>query len=52
VLAVDQQHIGSAADLETRMKKVADTRPARVVFFVRRGAQTLFLELEPAWGPA
>jgi serine protease Do len=52
VLAVDGQAIASAAALEERMKKLAAVRPARVVFFVRRGAQTLFLELEPAWEPA
>ena len=52
VLAVDGQGIASAAALEERMKKLATTRPLRVVFFVRRGPQTLFLELEPAWGPA
>ena len=52
VLAVDGQPIVSAAALEERMKKLAETRPTRVVFFVRRGAQTLFLELEPAWEPA
>jgi S1-C subfamily serine protease len=52
VLAVDGQAIASATALEERMKKLAAARPARVVFFVRRGPQTLFLELEPAWGPA
>lgn len=51
VLAVDGQSIASSAVLEERMKALAAARPARVVFFVRRGAQTLFLELEPAWEP-
>jgi serine protease Do len=52
VLAIDGLPITSAAALEERMKKLAESRPARVVFFVRRGPQTLFLELEPAWEPA
>jgi len=51
VLAVDGRPIVSAAALEERMKALSQARPARVVFFVRRGAQTLFLELEPAWEP-
>jgi serine protease Do len=52
VLAVDGQPVASAAALEERMRQLAAARPERVVFFVRRGPQTLFLELEPAWGPA
>ena len=51
VLAVDGQPVPTAAALEARMKEVARSRPARVVFFVRRGAHTLFLEMEPAWAP-
>ncbi len=49
VLQVDGEPVGSLATLETRMKTIAESRPARVVFFVKRGVQTLFLELEPAW---
>jgi serine protease Do len=49
ILQVDGQPVGSLAALETRMKAIADARPSRVIFFVKRGVQTLFLELEPAW---
>jgi serine protease Do len=49
VLAVDGHPIQSVKDLREQMKHVEDTRPARVVFFVRRGVYTTFLELEPLW---
>jgi hypothetical protein len=31
------------------MERLAAGHPKQVVFFVLRGVQTLFLELEPAW---
>ena len=49
VLAVDDEPIGSGADLETQMERVQQQRAQRVVFLVRRGVSTLFLELEPDW---
>jgi len=49
VLSVDGQAIETAAALEARMNAIAQARPAHVVFLVRRGVHTLFLELEPAW---
>jgi serine protease Do len=52
VLSVDARPVASVAELETRMKTIGEARPARVVFFVRRGVQTMFLELEPAWAPS
>jgi serine protease Do len=49
VLAVDGQPVQSVKELRERMKQVEETKPARVVFFVRRGLSTTFLELEPLW---
>jgi serine protease Do len=49
VLSVDGHTIQKAADLREQMQRVARTKPERVVFFVRRGVHTMFLELEPAW---
>jgi serine protease Do len=49
VLSVDGHPIQKAADLSEQMKRVARTKPERVVFFIRRGVHTMFLELEPAW---
>lgn len=49
VLSVDGRSVNSSSALETRMREVASGKPSRVVFLVRRGVHTLFLELEPAW---
>jgi serine protease Do len=49
VLAVDGKPVKTVADLRNTMKEIESTRPPRVVFFVRRGVHTSFLELEPAW---
>jgi S1-C subfamily serine protease len=49
VLSVDGHAVEKTAALSQQMKQIADTKPERVVFFIRRGIHTLFLELEPAW---
>jgi serine protease Do len=49
VLAVDGQHINQISDLEAQMQAVAKRHPKQVVFLVRRGAHTLFVELLPKW---
>jgi serine protease Do len=52
VLAVDGERVVDAGALGARMRRLAAARPPRVVFFVLRGVQTLFVELEPAWPAA
>jgi S1-C subfamily serine protease len=52
VLAVDGERIADAAAMGARMRRLAAARAPRVVFFVMRGVQTLFVELEPAWPAA
>jgi hypothetical protein len=37
------------ADFETRMTDIHARKPAAVVFEVRRGIRTMFIELQPAW---
>jgi len=49
ILAVDGARVEDAGALRAQMARIAAGRPPRVVFFVLRGVQTLFLELEPAW---
>jgi serine protease Do len=49
VLAVDGHPIQNVEDLKEQMKKIAETKPKRVVFFVRHRIHTRFLELEPDW---
>jgi serine protease Do len=52
VLAIDGARVASADDLQRAMRAIEQKRPRRVVFHVRRGVSTLFLELEPAWAPS
>jgi len=49
LLAVNGEEVRGAADLERLMGEIAKSRPRHIVFFVRRGIHTLFLELEPDW---
>ena len=49
ILEVDGQRIASVTELAARMKTIASTRSASVVFHVRRGIRTMFLEIRPSW---
>jgi serine protease Do len=50
VLSVDGHAVQTVNDLRERMREVTRKKPEGVVFFVRRGVHTLFVELEPDWG--
>ena len=52
VQSVDGAAIADAAALKERMTQIHEKKPTRVVFFVRRGVHTLFVELEPDWAVA
>ena len=49
VLAIDGQRIAQVSDLEAQLQAIAKRHPKQVVFLVRRGAHTLFVELLPKW---
>jgi len=49
LLEVDKQPIGSINDFKDIMKQLVSAQEKRVLFFIRRGIHTLFLELEPDW---
>lgn len=49
LITVDGQPTPDVASLEKVMKAVKERKQKRVVFFVRRGIHTTFLELEPGW---
>ena len=49
LLAMDGKRISTVAELEKMLKQFRETKPRRVVFFVRRGIHTSYLELEPKW---
>ena len=49
LLAIDGQTVTGLDTVKTSMLKMRETKPRRVVLFVKRGIRTLFLELEPKW---
>ena len=49
ITAVDGQPVGSLEALMQTLKAVDAAKPASVVFRVRRGVRTLFVEIEPSW---
>lgn len=49
ILSIDGDAVSDVHSLESLMKELADTKPERVVLYVRRGIHTLFLEIEPRW---
>jgi serine protease Do len=50
LLTVNGGKVARVADLEEAMKQIAEKKPKQVIFFVKRGIHTLFLEMEPDWG--
>jgi serine protease Do len=49
ILQVDGHDVANVRDLSARMQEIAAARPASVVFHVRRGIRTMFLEIRPSW---
>ncbi len=49
ILRVDGQPIPDVTTLAGVMKKLAAEKKKTIIFFVRRGPQTLFLEFQPKW---
>jgi serine protease Do len=49
LLEVDRRPIDDLAALKKVMKQIEEEKPAQVVFFIRRGVHTMFVELEPVW---
>jgi S1-C subfamily serine protease len=49
LLEIDGRPVADAEALEKAIKALPARKPAQVVFFVRRGARTLYLEVEPDW---
>jgi serine protease Do len=49
ILAVDGRTVANVDELAARMKEVVARRPPAVVFHLRRGIRTLFIEIKPSW---
>ncbi|MGZ6071115.1 MAG: PDZ domain-containing protein, partial [Myxococcaceae bacterium] len=50
VLAVDGNTVRGVKELEAVLRPMKARKPGEVTFFVRRGVQTLFVEVQPSWG--
>jgi serine protease Do len=49
VLEIDGAAVPDVEAVQQRMHKIAEEKPAAVVFKVRRGIRTLFIELQSGW---
>jgi hypothetical protein len=49
VLTIDGEAVADVQAVQRKMGQVADARPRSVVFKVRRGLRTFFVELETGW---
>lgn len=52
LLKVNEHTINGIKEIKDLMVKIHQQRLGQVVFFVKRGIHTLFLELEPEWDPS
>jgi len=50
ITAIDGVRISGLDALKRSMAEIAKNKPKAVVFQVRRGIHTLFIEVEPVWG--
>lgn len=51
IISMNGKPIDSLDEAEAEMHAIAETKPKTVVFIVRRGIQTVFVEMEPFWKP-
>jgi serine protease Do len=49
LLEIDGAAVPDVEAVQQRMQRIAETKPATVVFKVRRGIRTLFVELQSGW---
>ena len=49
LIAIDGQNVSGLEALKGTMLKLRETKPRRVMLYVKRGIRTFFLELEPKW---
>ena len=49
LLSIDGKPVLGIADLRARLQGYRDSKPKRVVFFIKRGIHHRFLEIEPQW---
>ena len=49
LLAIDGETVANVEAVQAKMTRIADAKPASVVFRVKRGIRTFFVELQGSW---
>ena len=49
IVALDGRAVQNVDDLEVRLKEIETRQPTSVVFEIKRGIRTMFIEIQPAW---
>jgi serine protease Do len=49
ILSIDGRRVQNIDDLKIRMEDIGRRQPESVVFEIKRGIRTMFIEIEPAW---
>ena len=52
LLRVNGTNVHGIEQMNKVMDQIHQSKPERVVFFVKRGIHTLFIEIEPEWNPS
>jgi serine protease Do len=50
LMAIDGEAVADVEAVQRKMNAIAEARPTAVVFHVRRGIRTFFVELQTSWG--
>ena len=49
LLGIDQVSINTILDYQNLIEKKVNQRPEKIIFFIRRGIHTMYLEVQPDW---
>ncbi len=49
IMAIDGKPVKNVDELQARLADIQSRKPASVVFQIRRGIRTMFIEIQPAW---
>jgi S1-C subfamily serine protease len=49
ILGIDGRSVRNVQELQGRMEDIQRLQPASVVFQIKRGIRTMFIEIQPAW---
>ena len=52
LLSVNQYPVSNIEKVKSLMTEIKKEQPKQIIFFIKRGIHTLFLELEPEWDPS